>query len=288
MREPRGDRGRRSRRCASGCRASARSRCRRCRRAAHRARRRASGQHAGSGRTPLASGRAAPSSSMIVGGDEGAARPAAAGTVPAEADAALALPWRRSSDRALPWPRRRSPARHRSRDRAGRRASSSRAAPSIISIMRSATSSCTQSSRSAEQRWPAERKAEAMTSSVTCSGSAVASTIMALMPPVSAISGTIGPSLAASARLIARADLGRAGEGDARHARIGDERRADLAVARQRAAARSRGTPASCRSATARRRSAASARPAWRPPRCRRRAPRAPGRGRSPAENSTG
>ncbi len=70
---------------------------------------------------------------------------------------------------------------------------------------RSATSSCTQSSRKAEQRWPAERKAEAMTSSVTCSGSAVASTIMALMPPVSAISGGIGPSLAASARLMRRA-----------------------------------------------------------------------------------
>jgi hypothetical protein len=36
----------------------------------------------------------------------------------------------------------------------------------------------------------------------TCSGSAVLSTTMALMPPVSAISGTIGPSLAASARLM--------------------------------------------------------------------------------------
>ena len=82
---------------------------------------------------------------------------------------------------------------------------SSRAAPAIISIMRSATSSCTNNSRSAEQRWPAERNAEVTTSSATCSGSAVASTIIALMPPVSAISGTIGPSLAASARLIVRA-----------------------------------------------------------------------------------
>ena len=71
--------------------------------------------------------------------------------------------------------------------------------------MRSATSSCRNSSRSAEQRWPAERNAEVTTSSATCSGSAVASTIIALMPPVSAISGTIGPSLAASARLIVRA-----------------------------------------------------------------------------------
>ncbi len=82
---------------------------------------------------------------------------------------------------------------------------SSRAAPAIISIMRSATSSCRNSSRSAEQRWPAERNAEVTTSSATCSGRAVASTIIALMPPVSAISGTIGPSLAASARLIVRA-----------------------------------------------------------------------------------
>ena len=56
-----------------------------------------------------------------------------------------------------------------------------------------------------EQRWPAERKAEVTTSSATCSGRAVASTIMALTPPVSAISGTIGPSFAASARLMSRA-----------------------------------------------------------------------------------
>ena len=61
--------------------------------------------------------------------------------------------------------------------------------------------------------------------------SAVASTIMALMPPVSAISGTIGPSLAASARLIAPGRLGRAGEGDAGDVRVADEPRADRAVA---------------------------------------------------------
>ena len=82
---------------------------------------------------------------------------------------------------------------------------SSRAAPLTMASTRSATSSCTHSKRNAEQRWPAERKADATTSSVTCSGSAVASTIMALMPPVSAISGAIGPSLAASARLMMRA-----------------------------------------------------------------------------------
>ena len=65
-------------------------------------------------------------------------------------------------------------------------------------------SSCRQRSRSAEQRWPAERKADVITSSITCSGSAVASTIIALMPPVSAINGTIGPSFAARVRLMAR------------------------------------------------------------------------------------
>ena len=48
----------------------------------------------------------------------------------------------------------------------------------IISSIGSATSSCRHSSRNAEQRWPAERKAEVITSSVTCSGSAVASTII--------------------------------------------------------------------------------------------------------------
>src|SRR5574343_206928 len=49
------------------------------------------------------------------------------------------------------------------------------------------------------QRCPALRKAESMTASTTCSGKAVLSTTMALMPPVSAISGTMAPSLAAKA-----------------------------------------------------------------------------------------
>src|SRR5712691_2437704 len=82
---------------------------------------------------------------------------------------------------------------------------SSRAAPAIISTMGSATSSCTHKRRSAEQRWPAERKADATTSSATCSGRAVASTMIGLTPPVSAISGTIAESFTASARLIERA-----------------------------------------------------------------------------------
>ena len=59
--------------------------------------------------------------------------------------------------------------------------------------------------RSEQQRWPAERKALSHTSSTTCSGSAVESTIIAFSPPVSAMKGTIGPSRAASARWIARA-----------------------------------------------------------------------------------
>ena len=71
---------------------------------------------------------------------------------------------------------------------------STRIAPISISITRSAISSCRYSTRSAEQRWPALVNAEVTASSTTCSGSAVASTTMALTPPVSAISGTIGPS----------------------------------------------------------------------------------------------
>ena len=73
--------------------------------------------------------------------------------------------------------------------------------PSVYSAMaplsmvstRSATSSCTHSTRRAEQRWPALSKAEATTSITTCSVSAEESTIMALRPPVSAISGMVRP-----------------------------------------------------------------------------------------------
>ena len=59
--------------------------------------------------------------------------------------------------------------------------------------------------RSELQRWPAERKALAITASTTCSGSAVESTIIAFRPPVSAISGTMGPVFFASAIWMARA-----------------------------------------------------------------------------------
>ena len=69
---------------------------------------------------------------------------------------------------------------------------SSAIAPCSISSTLSAISSCRQSSRRAEQRWPALWKAETITSLTTCSGRAVESTIMAFRPPVSAISGTSG------------------------------------------------------------------------------------------------
>mmetsp|Transcript_28791 Transcript_28791/g.67986 ORF Transcript_28791/g.67986 Transcript_28791/m.67986 type:complete len:276 (+) Transcript_28791:332-1159(+) len=72
---------------------------------------------------------------------------------------------------------------------AGRPTCSSRSAPRSISMTPSAMLSCTHSRRSAEQRWPAERKALCTTASMTCSGSAVESTTIAFRPPVSAISG---------------------------------------------------------------------------------------------------
>ena len=66
---------------------------------------------------------------------------------------------------------------------------SSASAPLSIVSVRSAISSCRHRTRSAEQRWPALSKAEAMTSATTCSASADESTIMAFCPPVSAMSG---------------------------------------------------------------------------------------------------
>ncbi len=60
-------------------------------------------------------------------------------------------------------------------------------------ITSSAISSCKNSTRSAEQRWPADWKPEEITSSTTCSGNAVESTIIQFWPPVSAINGTWSP-----------------------------------------------------------------------------------------------
>ncbi len=87
--------------------------------------------------------------------------------------------------------------------------------------------------RAAEHRCPAERKALAITSSITCSGNAELSMIIAFCPPVSAIRGTIGPSLAAKARLMRPRRRDRTGEGHARQSRMRDQRRANIGSARQ-------------------------------------------------------
>ena len=175
-------------------------------------------------------------------------RPDRSRTPPARAVAASADGWaprRRASRRAAAArprgrrahaPRRRSAARRRSRSRAGSPTTSSSSAPRTISITASAMPSCTHSSRSAEQRWPAERNALATTASTTCSGSAVESTTIALMPPVSAISGTIGPSLAASARWIAFATAVDPVKQTPAVRGCGDQRGADAFAAAVRAA----------------------------------------------------
>ena len=69
----------------------------------------------------------------------------------------------------------------------------------------SAMSSCTNSTRNAEQRWPALPKAESTMSSTACSMSAELSTIMQFCPPVSAMSVAIGALRAARVRLMAHA-----------------------------------------------------------------------------------
>ncbi len=66
-------------------------------------------------------------------------------------------------------------------------------------------SSCTHSTRNAEQRCPALLNADWTASMTTCSGSAELSTIIAFWPPVSAISVPIGPLRPASVRLMIRA-----------------------------------------------------------------------------------
>ena len=89
--------------------------------------------------------------------------------------------------------------------------------------------------RKAEQRCPAESKADDRTSTTTCSASAEESTTIALRPPVSAISGS-GRARAREAPgelfFDQPRDRRRAGEDDALDARIGDQRRADFARAR--------------------------------------------------------
>ena len=82
---------------------------------------------------------------------------------------------------------------------------SSAMAPVSIVMTLSAMSSCTNSTRAAEQRCPAESKAEAQTSLTSCSGRAEESAISAFWPPVSAISAAIEESRAARVRLIVQA-----------------------------------------------------------------------------------
>ena len=82
---------------------------------------------------------------------------------------------------------------------------SSSICPASSSSTRGAISSCSSRTRSAEQRWPALLKAEVTLSRTTCSGSAELSTIITLMPPVSAISVAIAPDLPASRCSIRRA-----------------------------------------------------------------------------------
>ena len=140
-------------------------------------------------RTPRASARRCESISISVGGmklpcGRIASARAAAGT---PAGPVRASP--RYGPRCSPAPPRRSPAPCRSPADPACRPASSRIAPSSIGTMRSAISSWTQSTRSAEQRCPALSKADAITSATTCSGSAEESTIIAFCPPVSAISG---------------------------------------------------------------------------------------------------
>jgi hypothetical protein len=88
--------------------------------------------------------------------------------------------------------------------------------------------------RAAEQRWPADWKAEAITSLTICSGRAEESAIIAFWPPVSAISVAMG-RVACGQRAIDRpGGVGAAGEGDTGNAGVFRQRRTDRgAVTRQ-------------------------------------------------------
>ena len=96
--------------------------------------------------------------------------------------------------------------------------------PASSVCTRGAISSCTSSTRSAEQRWPALLKPDCTTSSTSCSASAELSASITLSPPVSAISVPMAPGRAASERSMSRAVSVRAGEHHAREARIARQR----------------------------------------------------------------
>ena len=119
--------------------------------------------------------------------------PCAAASVSARVDWCTACPWARMASmwRWMPACASASITGPMSTDSAaGLPMVASSIAPLSMVTTRSATLCCTHSTRRAEQRWPAESKAEAITSCTTCSGRADESTINAFWPPVSAISGT--------------------------------------------------------------------------------------------------
>ena len=112
----------------------------------------------------------------------------------------------------------------------------------------SAVCSGRHSMRSAEQRWPALLNADVSASRTTCSGSAELSTIIALTPPVSAISVASGPSRAASAAVDRARSLDGARERDAGDARVA---RAALRPSARPSPGRNCSAPAGCRLARA-------------------------------------
>ena len=131
---------------------------------------------------------------------------------------------------------------------------SSRIAPSSISSTRSAASSCTHSTRSAEQRWPALSKAEASTSPPPARPAPTSrrpSRSARRSRRSAAPAGRRRRALRQRALQQAR-DLGRAGEQHALHARIGRPARAPTVSPRPGSScSASRGTPAARSTRTA-------------------------------------
>ena len=146
-------------------------------------------------------------------------------------------------------PRRRSPGRRRSRARRVAEPAARPSRPCSIATMRSAPSSCTQSTRSAEQRWPALSNADATTSRDDLLGERRRvddHRVLAAGLGDQRHRPAVSLERASARRLLQQArDLGRAGE-HARRARA-DRRpapRRPSRRARAAAAARARGTPA--------------------------------------------
>ncbi len=114
------------------------------------------------------------------------------------------------------------------------------------------------------------RRPRAITSSITCSRSAVVSTNMPFRPPVSAMKGTIGPLRAASVWLMRQAVSVPPVKATPSTARDGRSAPTDLSPSpghqRQQARVEAGGVETA---APLRRRSAGSVRPAWPAPRCR-------------------